>query len=88
MKPQDIYAQIINVIELIDSGDDYLMCTGTTVVELPNIPIGTEVLASFLPTTGICELQQPIPGSTEDGVQHVKTLGTFAMKLTLEPITE
>ena len=89
MKPQDIFAQIINVTELLESSDELFMAKGTTEVELPDIPVGTTVLASFLSGKGLCEMYEEFEQLDDAGeLPEPKSLGVFAMKLTLEPITE
>lgn len=91
MKPQDLFSQIIDVDECHEYEAALCMFDGTTVVELPNIPIGTKVMVSFNNELGICQLDA-IDYSTktidDEEPDKIITLGKFAMKLTLEPITE
>lgn len=88
MKPQELFGQIINIEDCQEAEPSLFMFEGTTVVELPGIPLGTSVLASFMPESGICELQEALEDAedAEDFEPPTKVLGVFAMKLTLEPL--
>ncbi len=87
MKPQPLFEQIIDIEECHEACPELFFYEGTTVIELPGIPVGREVLISFMPETGECQIEEPTDWSP-DMPGPGRILGKFAMKLTLEPITE